>query len=206
MAKSTQQKADASYRSGVGVMLLNGHGEVFVARRIDMPDEAWQMPQGGIDEGEEPRQAALRELREEIGTDKAEIIAESKAWLHYDLPDEIRRTTWQGRWCGQRQKWFIMRFRGTDADINLATEHPEFGAWTWVPVRDLPALVVSFKRQVYIDLLAEFPEMTRTLDERLSELLADPIVRLTMAADSVDEQELYELLRRASIGFRSRDS
>jgi putative (di)nucleoside polyphosphate hydrolase len=142
------------YRRGVGIMLLNHDDKVFVGRRLETQGEAWQMPQGGIDEDEEPRDAAFRELREEIGTDKAEIVAESKAWLRYDLPPQLRKR-WNDRWLGQQQKWFVMRFRGTDTDINIATEHPEFSAWKWTAVEHLPNLVVSFKRQIYLDLLQE---------------------------------------------------
>jgi len=144
------------YRPGVGIMLLNPAGEVFVGRRIDMPAmPAWQMPQGGIDPGETPRQAALRELKEEIGTDKAEILGESRVWLKYDLPVELAAARWGGRYRGQRQKWFAMRFTGDDSDINLAAEHPEFDAWKWVSPERLPDVIVSFKRQLYIDILAE---------------------------------------------------
>jgi putative (di)nucleoside polyphosphate hydrolase len=115
------------------------------------------MPQGGIDEDEEPRNAAFRELREEIGTDKAQIVAESKTWLRYDLPPELRKR-WKDRWNGQQQKWFVMRFLGTDSDVNVATEHPEFSAWKWVPIEQLADLIVSFKRQLYLDLLQELRE------------------------------------------------
>lgn len=199
-------KAEAGYRPCVGIMLLNRRGEVFVARRNDVPGEAWQMPQGGIDGGEDPREAAMRELREEIGTDKADILAESKTWLRYDLPKELMGKTWDKPWRGQRQKWFVMRFHGSDADIDLDTEHPEFSAWKWVSVSELPGLVVSFKRQVYLDLLSEFPEIGQTLDRRLSALLEEPIIRITMAADSVDERELLDLLRRVSQKLRDRES
>jgi putative (di)nucleoside polyphosphate hydrolase len=145
------------YRSAVGVMLLSRTGEVFVARRIDMPMlPAWQMPQGGIDPGETPVQAALRELKEEIGTDKAEILGESSTWLKYDLPPELARGMWGGRYRGQRQKWFAMRFTGNDTDIDLATDHPEFDAWKWILPERLPEVIVPFKRQLYIDILAEF--------------------------------------------------
>jgi len=138
-------------------MLLNRQGEVFVARRLDTPTtSAWQMPQGGIDAGETPRQAAMRELREETGTAAAEILAESRGWLQYDLPVELAGSIWGGRYRGQRQKWFIMRFTGTDDEINLATEHPEFDAWQWVVPTSLPELIVPFKRQLYIDILTEF--------------------------------------------------
>jgi putative (di)nucleoside polyphosphate hydrolase len=145
------------YRRAVGIMLLSRAGEVFVARRIDMPTmPAWQMPQGGIDPGETPLQAALRELKEEIGTDKAEILGESRAWLKYDLPDDLARGVWGGRYRGQEQKWFAMRFTGNDADIDLATEHPEFDAWRWLPPHRLPEVIVPFKRQLYLDILTEF--------------------------------------------------
>jgi putative (di)nucleoside polyphosphate hydrolase len=145
------------YRSAVGIMLLNQAGQVFVARRIDMPTvAAWQMPQGGIDPGETPRQAAFRELREEIGTDKAEILGESRVWRKYDLPAELARGVWGGRYRGQRQKWFAMRFTGDDTDIDLETDHPEFDAWTWIRPEQLPEMIVPFKRQLYIDILAEF--------------------------------------------------
>lgn len=147
----------SAYRRGVGVMLLNHEHKVFVGRRVDTEGDAWQMPQGGIDEDEEPRDAAFRELREEIGTDKAQIVAESKAWLHYDLPAGLRKR-WNDRWRGQQQKWFVMRFQGVDSEINIATEHPEFSAWKWVPIEHLADLIVSFKRQLYLDLLKELRE------------------------------------------------
>jgi putative (di)nucleoside polyphosphate hydrolase len=115
------------------------------------------MPQGGINKDEEPREAAFRELKEEIGTDKARIIAESKAWLRYDLPPALRKR-WDNRWRGQQQKWFVMRFEGVDADINVAREQSEFSAWKWVPIEHLPDLIVSFKRQLYVDLLQELRE------------------------------------------------
>ena len=146
------------YRPAVGIMLVNPAGLAFIGRRIDMPAglAAWQMPQGGIDPGESQREAAFRELEEEVGTDKAEILAETQGWLHYDLPTDIASRMWSGRWRGQRQKWFLMRFTGEDADINPATEHPEFDAWEWVEPERLPELIVPFKRQLYRELLAEF--------------------------------------------------
>jgi putative (di)nucleoside polyphosphate hydrolase len=144
------------YRQGVGVMLLNPAALVLVARRIDMPSEAWQMPQGGIDPDEAPAEAALRELREEIGTDKAEILAEARGWLNYDLPAELRGVLWKGRFRGQTQKWYLARFTGTDADIDLETEHPEFLAWRWAPLDEVPDLIVPFKRQLYLDIVGEF--------------------------------------------------
>lgn len=145
------------YRQCVGIMLLNDDGLVLVARRADMPRApAWQMPQGGIDWQETPREAAMRELEEEIGTRRAEILAESRGWLTYDFPPEITGRVWGGRFRGQRQKWFLMRFTGCDADIDLASEHPEFDAWRWVEPERLPELIVAFKRQLYIDVLSEF--------------------------------------------------
>ena len=145
------------YRPGVGIMLLNRAGEVFVGRRIDMPAmPAWQMPQGGIDPGETPLDAALRELKEEIGTDKVQLLGESQGWLSYDLPAEVSRGIWGGRYRGQRQKWFAMRFTGDDSDIDLGTAHPEFDAWKWVSPEQLTDVIVSFKRQLYFDILTEF--------------------------------------------------
>jgi putative (di)nucleoside polyphosphate hydrolase len=144
------------YRAGVGIMLLNRVGKIFLGRRIDMPMlPAWQMPQGGIDPGETPRQAALRELKEEIGTDRVEILGESRIWLKYDLPVELAAGIWGGRYRGQRQKWFAMRFMGNDTDIDLATDHPEFDAWKWILPEQLPEMIVPFKRQLYVDILAE---------------------------------------------------
>ena len=147
------------YRRGVGIMLLNRDGKVFVGRRIDQEEEAWQMPQGGIDRGETPRDAAFRELREETGTDKAEIVAEAKDWLTYDLPGALRGRLWRGRYVGQKQKWFAMRFQGRDGDIDLATHHPEFSAWRWVGHDQLVTLIVPFKRALYGDVLAEFAHL-----------------------------------------------
>ena len=146
------------YRPGVGIMLVNPEGRVFVGRRIDVPGglAAWQMPQGGIDPGETPAQAALRELREEAGTDKAEILGETEGWLHYDLPVEIAGKSWGGRYRGQRQKWFAMRFTGDDGDIDpAAAEHPEFDAWEWVAAERVPELIVPFKRLLYVAVLDE---------------------------------------------------
>ena len=119
---------------------------------------AWQMPQGGIDPGETPREAALRELREEVGTDKAEIIVESRVLHRYDLPVEIAGQMWGGRFRGQKQIWFAMRFTGEDIDIDPATEHPEFDAWKWVASRELTELIVPFKRAIYVAILDEFRE------------------------------------------------
>ncbi len=151
------------YRPCVGIMLLNRDGDAFVGRRLDMPDglAPWQMPQGGIDPGETPAEAALRELAEETGTAKAEILAESRVWLHYDVPPAVANGMWGGRFRGQRQKWFAMRFTGDNRDFDLATEHAEFDAWQWVVPHRLPDLIVPFKRRLYLDVLTEFREVLR---------------------------------------------
>lgn len=153
---SDRAAPDPVYRLGVGVMLLNTQGLVFVARRNDSPGEHWQMPQGGIDGNETPRNAALRELKEEIGTDHAEILGEARRWLTYDLPADLARTAWGGRYRGQRQKWFAARFLGDDAEIDLDTAHPEFTDWRWIEPASLPDLIVPFKRQLYRDVMDEF--------------------------------------------------
>ena len=154
-----EEIARLPYRPCVGLLLLNGEGKVFVGRRIDTAkegDNIWQMPQGGIDDGETPAEAALRELAEEIGTDKAEIVAESRHWLRYDLPPQLVGKVWTGRYRGQEQRWFALRFLGKDADIDLATAHPEFDAWRWVDLDDVPALVIPFKRDTYRAVVEEF--------------------------------------------------
>jgi putative (di)nucleoside polyphosphate hydrolase len=148
------------YRRGVGIMLINTRCEIFLARRNDVSGDAWQMPQGGVDRGETPREAAYRELREEIGTDNVEVIAQSRDWLYYDLPEEIVTKVWGGRWKGQRQKWFLMLFRGTDAEINLATTaHPEFDSWRWASIDELETLVISFKKMLYLSVIDQFREI-----------------------------------------------
>jgi putative (di)nucleoside polyphosphate hydrolase len=145
------------YRPGVGIMLLSAEGSVFVAQRIDMPSDAWQMPQGGIDKGETPIEAAWREMKEEVGTDRAELLAESHDWYTYDLPRDLAARLWRGRFRGQRQKWFVFRFTGTDRDIDITShDHPEFSTWRWVSMADLPALIVPFKRPLYQQLVGEF--------------------------------------------------
>ncbi|WP_114394795.1 RNA pyrophosphohydrolase [Oleisolibacter albus] len=147
--------APLPYRRNVGIMLLNRAGLAWVGRRKDTPD-AWQMPQGGIDPGEDPRTAALRELEEEIGTARVAVLGETAGWLRYEFPPELQRKGWMKRFAGQEQKWFCCRFLGRDADINLETEHPEFDAWRWVPVEDLVGLIVPFKRAIYESVVAEF--------------------------------------------------
>jgi len=147
------------YRPCVGVMLINRDDQVFVGLRCDQPGgEAWQMPQGGIDEGEEPRAAVLRELGEETGItgDKVSFIAQSSRELFYDLPPELKGKVWKGKWRGQRQLWFLYRFVGDDNDVNIQTDHPEFAEWKWLEPATLPEVIVSFKKELYEQILAEF--------------------------------------------------
>lgn len=154
------QPTSLPYRPAAGVMLINRQGKVFVAQRLDSTLEAWQMPQGGLDEGEDAEAGALRELEEEtgIGPDKVEIIARCPVELVYDLPEDLVGKMWNGKWRGQRQSWFLMRFTGDDGDIDLATAEPEFRAWKWAEPSDLPALIVPFKKRLYEDVLAAFGE------------------------------------------------
>ena len=155
------------YRPCVGVLLFNERRQVFVGQRIDMVQEAWQMPQGGIDRGEDPRDTALRELEEETGVrpDKVELIAETREWLRYDLPPNLVNRVWRGRYRGQEQKWFAARFLGTDADIDIDTPHPEFSDWRWSPVDEIATHAVSFKRALYETVIAEFrPFLSPTPD------------------------------------------
>lgn len=146
------------YRPCAGVMLVNRAGKVFVGQRIDNVLEAWQMPQGGIDEGEDAETAAIREVGEETGVARhlVEIIARSAEDLFYDLPADLVGKLWKGRYRGQRQTWFLMRFLGEDDDIDIVTEHPEFRAWKWADPDELPAMIVPFKRALYEAVIAEF--------------------------------------------------
>jgi putative (di)nucleoside polyphosphate hydrolase len=148
------------YRRGVGVMLQNSQGKLFVGARIDNTDEAWQMPQGGIDNGETPWATALRELEEETGIPPrlVERIARCPERLKYDLPDELKGKLWGGKYVGQDQDWFLAHFLGSDSDINIATEHPEFRQWKWVEPQEIPELIVPFKRELYRRLLNEFAD------------------------------------------------
>jgi len=144
-----------SYRRGVGVMVVNGDGLVFAAERLDTPG-AWQMPQGGIDEGEDPFKAALRELEEETGIRSVHLLAESDGWLLYDLPPHLQGKVWKGRFIGQAQKWYALRFDGNDSEIRLDGAHAEFGAWQWLNAAALPDLIVGFKQPLYRAIVAEF--------------------------------------------------
>jgi putative (di)nucleoside polyphosphate hydrolase len=155
------------YRPNVGAVLFHRDGRVFVARRADLPNAegapgGWQLPQGGIDEAEDPRAAVLRELAEEIGTGRAEIMAEHPEWLTYDLPPHLVGVALHGRYRGQRQRWFALRFIGEDRDIRLDLDpHPEFDAWRWTALAELPALAVAFKRPIYETLARSFARFAR---------------------------------------------
>jgi putative (di)nucleoside polyphosphate hydrolase len=151
------------YRPCVGLMLINRAGLVFVAQRREQLVEAWQMPQGGVDPGEDPQAAAFRELEEEIGTANAEMIAQSARWLTYDLPEHLVGKVWGGRYRGQTMKWFLLRFLGEDSDINLETAHPEFSQWRWAGLDEIADLIVPFKRALYDQVVAEFGALVRPL-------------------------------------------
>ena len=149
---------DGMYRPGVGILLLNAATQAFVGQRIDTGEPAWQLPQGGIDRGEDPETAAFRELREETGITRAEVLAGTSGWLQYDLPGALAGSVWKGRYRGQRQKWFAMRHMGPESEIDIGPGG-EFSAWRWVDPWDLPDLVVPFKRQLYETLLGEFASL-----------------------------------------------
>lgn len=144
------------YRPCAGIMLLNNQNQVFVAKRIDTAVEAWQMPQGGIDQGEGPKEAAIRELEEETGIRDTQVIAEYEGWLTYDLPDELYGKVWKGKFGGQTMKWYVMRFNGNENDINIETAHPEFSEWKWTEISNLPDMIVPFKKDIYQKLADKF--------------------------------------------------
>ncbi len=152
--------AKLPYRKNVGVMLVNAEGGVFVGQRVDSLEPAWQMPQGGIDKGEDAREAALRELEEETGVspDLVTIEAETDGWIAYDLPLEIASRIWKGRFRGQKQKWYLMRFHGRDDQINIVVDHQEFSEWRWLPAGELVDNIVPFKREVYEQVVAAFAD------------------------------------------------
>lgn len=158
----TQTPLPLAYRPCVGIMLANHDGLVFVGQRIDSKEgDAWQMPQGGVDEGEAVETAVRRELWEETGVEShhVQLLARSREEHFYDLPEELIGRMWGGKYRGQRQTWFLARFLGTDGDVNIATSHPEFNAWRWVPPETLPDIIVPFKRKLYRDVLAEFRDL-----------------------------------------------
>jgi putative (di)nucleoside polyphosphate hydrolase len=151
---------DLPYRQGVGILLINDQGLVFVAQRIDTTG-AWQMPQGGIDRGEDPEDAAYRELEEEIGTNAATLLGETEGWLRYDLPEDLVGKVWKGKYRGQEQKWYCMRLDGPDALIDLDTDHPEFDDWKWVPLEQVLEGIVPFKRDLYAAIVAELGQYVK---------------------------------------------
>ena len=155
---SPEEIAKLPYRPCVGVMLMNDLGEVFVGQRIDSKIAAWQMPQGGVDKGEDPYDAAMRELWEETGVEASlvTVVTETPEWLPYELPYDLVPKLWKGRFRGQEQKWFLMRFSGSDTDINIQTDHPEFSEWRWLPTSELVDNIVPFKRDVYAAVLKAF--------------------------------------------------
>ncbi|WP_303984111.1 RNA pyrophosphohydrolase [Dongia mobilis] len=160
MSKLTDAEIDAlPYRRGVGIVLLNGNDQVFVAQRLDNPEPAWQMPQGGIDKGEEPLAAAWRELYEETGVKSAVLLEETPGWLRYDLPRELVPHIWKGQYRGQKQKWFAFRFNGNDTEIDINGEHPEFSAWRWADLKQTPDFIVGFKRPLYEQVVAAFKHL-----------------------------------------------
>lgn len=155
---------DLPYRPCVGIALFNADGLVWMGNRYGF-EGAWQLPQGGIDEGETPVEAAMRELKEEIGTDKAEIVAETPSWLTYDLPKHLIGKAFKGKYRGQKQKWFAMRFTGKDKHINIDVPDPEFDSWRWNDLATLPDLIVPFKRPVYLQIAAEFHDVPQRIRE-----------------------------------------
>ena len=155
------------YRQCAGIVLFNYTGMVLVGKRVDQITEAWQMPQGGIDENEEPLEAALRELEEEINTANVEILAESKNWYKYDLPNNLRAKLWKGKYRGQNQKWFAMKYLGEDNQIQpQSVEKPEFSDWKWIDIEDLPRVAINFKQDIYQSISIEFYEISKSLKEK----------------------------------------
>ena len=150
------------YRKCVGMMILNANKEILVGRRLDHPSGFWQMPQGGIDENENPKEAVWREMMEEIGTNKAKLIRISNQWINYDIPSETLKTLpWGHKYIGQRQKWFAFEFLGEDEDINVGTDSPEFSEWKWAELDSIVGNIVPFKRKVYSVILEEFKDLLK---------------------------------------------
>lgn len=156
MDQSNNNFKHLPYREGVGIMIINNQKQVFVGRRKDTKSAAWQMPQGGIDPNETPKEAVMRESLEEIGTNNIAILAESANWFIYDVPAHLIPKLWEGKYRGQKQKWFLSKFLGKDSEFNISTEHPEFSAWKWASLQELPKIIVPFKRKLYIAVIKEF--------------------------------------------------
>lgn len=144
------------FREGVGMMIINKDNKVFVGQRVDTKMESWQMPQGGIELGETPSKAAMREMKEEIGTNNATIVAESKYWYYYNLPEFLIPKLWDGAYRGQRQKWFLIRHEGPESEIDVNTEMPEFSKWRWSNYWEVPHIIIPFKRKLYKAVINEF--------------------------------------------------
>lgn len=159
MHKTSKKHLALPYRPSVGMMILNADNKIFVGKRIDTKISAWQMPQGGIVPGETPSIAAIREMLEEIGSSKGYIIAESKCWYSYDVPSFLIPKLWDGNFRGQKQRWFLIRFTGTNEDININTLNPEFDEWRWASVDELLSIIIPFKRKLYQAVVKEFESL-----------------------------------------------
>lgn len=164
MVRNIDDYGDPSYRLGIGMMILNIENKILVAQRLNTKEPAWQMPQGGISRFEDTDQAMLRELEEEIGTRKVEILVKSKTWYKYDLPAELAGRLWGGRYKGQRQIWYVLRFKGEDKDIDIHTYHAEFRDWKWVDKDELIKLVIPFKKKLYEQIIHDlWPYIRRAI-------------------------------------------
>jgi putative (di)nucleoside polyphosphate hydrolase len=149
---------DYLYRNSIGVMVINREKQIFVGKRIDNHSDAWQMPQGGLDAGEDEDAAMFRELKEETGISNIEIIAKSKKYYYYNLPYRLQKKFWGGKYLGQKQRWYLVKYLGENDTININTETPEFSEWKWIPKEELSKVIVSFKRKLYIDVIKEFSD------------------------------------------------
>lgn len=155
---SDNTKPDHLYRSGVGIVVINPSKKIFVGKRIDNNSDAWQMPQGGIDSGEDEDKAMLRELQEETGIKDIKVLSKTSDYLYYNLPYKLQRRFWGGKFLGQRQRWYLVEFTGDDKSINVATETPEFSEWKWLSREEVINSIVSFKRDLYCQVLNEFKD------------------------------------------------
>ena len=159
------------FRLGVGLMIINDKAQVFVGKRIDSKNEFWQMPQGGIDEGETASKAAFREMKEEIGTDLGEILCETKDWYSYKIPEYLISRLWNGQYCGQKQKWFLIKFTGTNKDIKIDfDDNPEFMEWRWSEMQDLPNIIIPFKRDLYKSVIEEFRDHILEIKSKIKKI------------------------------------